>query len=233
MEPARMSTTTTPRARSRRTLTRLAVGAVTVVLAVLGVTAAGHPADGHPADGAGAPGTGAYVPPVKHVFVINLENKGYDATWGPRSAAPYLSRTLRSQGVLLNTYYGTAHNSQPNYVAQISGQGPNPQMQADCQNYTPFVGAGTVPPQQAVGDGCVFPASVATLPTQMEAKGLSWKGYMQDMGTPCRHPSLGAVDDTQRAKVGDEYAARHNPFVYFAAITGSPSCAQHDVDLSS
>src|SRR6476620_6287924 len=62
----------------------------------------------------------SYLPPVGHVFVINLENKGYDETWGPGSAAPYLSQTLRSQGVLLSSYYGTAHNSQPNYVAQVS-----------------------------------------------------------------------------------------------------------------
>ena len=222
-----MNTTPIPSARRRRRLARLAVGAAAVVLTAAGVTAVSQPADG-----AAAPGISAYVPPVKHVFVINLENKGYDATWGPGSAAPYLAQTLRSKGVLLNTYYGTAHNSQPNYVAQISGQGPNPQMQADCQVYTPFVGAGAAPPQQAVGDGCVFPASVASLPTQLEAKGLTWKGYMEDMGTPCRHPDLGAVDSTQRAKVGDEYAARHNPFIYFAAITGSPSCAQHVVDLS-
>lgn len=31
-----------------------------------------------------------------HVFVINLENKGYSRTWGTDSPAPYLSRTLRS-----------------------------------------------------------------------------------------------------------------------------------------
>lgn len=43
-----------------------------------------------------------YLPGAKHVFVINLENKGYDTTWGTGSAAPYLSTTLRNQGVLLN-----------------------------------------------------------------------------------------------------------------------------------
>ena len=86
----------------------------------------------------------AYLPPVGHVFVINIENKGYDTTWGPDSPAPYLSQTLRAKGVLLNTYYGTAHNSQPNYVAQLSGQGPNPQMQGDCQVYSSFLGLGTV-----------------------------------------------------------------------------------------
>ena len=32
-------------------------------------------------------------------------------------------------------------------------------------------------------------------------------------------------DDTQKAKVGDQYAARHNPFVYFHCITDSPACA--------
>jgi len=180
----------------------------------------------------GAASTGAYVPPVGHVFVINIENSGYDTTWGPGSAAPYLASTLRSQGVLLSNYYGTAHNSQPNYIAQISGQGPNPQMQGDCQIYSSFVGAGTVTPGQAVGDGCVFPATVASLPTQLDARGLSWKGYMEDMGTACRHPAINTADQTQQAKVGDQYAARHDPFVYFGAITGSPECAQRVVDLS-
>ncbi|GAA4158166.1 hypothetical protein GCM10023068_44180 [Leifsonia shinshuensis] len=134
--------------------------------------------------------------------------------------------------MLLNAYYGTAHNSQPNYVAEISGQGPNPQMQADCQTYSPFVGTGTASPGQAVGDGCVFPSTVKTVADQLTASGRTWKGYMEDMGTPCRHPALARVDDTQKAKVGDEYAARHNPFVYFQSITGSAACAKNDVDLS-
>ena len=134
--------------------------------------------------------------------------------------------------MLLNSYYATAHNSQPNYVAQISGQGPNPQMQGDCQIYSQFVQAGTVAPGQAVGSGCVFPAGVASLPSQLSDAGISWKGYMEDMGTPCRHPALNTQDTTQTAKVGDQYAVRHDPFVYFSAITASPSCAQHVVDLS-
>ncbi|MDT4945363.1 MAG: phosphatidylinositol-3-phosphatase [Pseudonocardiales bacterium] len=175
----------------------------------------------------------AYVPAIKHVFVINIENKGYDATWGPTSAAPYLSQTLRAKGVLLNSYYGSAHNSQPNYVAQISGQGPNPQMQGDCQVYSQFAQAGTVAPDQAVGSGCVFPATVPSLPTQLTGAGFSWRGYMEDMGTPCRHPDLNTQDTTQQAHVGDQYAVRHNPFMYFSAITSSPTCAQHVVDLGA
>jgi len=54
----------------------------------------------------------------------------------------------------------------------------------------------------------------------------------------CRHPALNARDDTQSARDGDQYAARHNPFVYFHSIIDSPSCdanvvplEQLDVDL--
>jgi phospholipase C len=223
--------TTTPSGHRKRAL-RLALRACTAALVLL--AAGGGLAQ--QAATANAPATAqgqGYLPGAKHVFVINLENKGYDSTWGPGSAAPYLSQTLRSQGVLLDHYYGTAHNSQPNYVAQISGQGPNPQMQADCQTYSPFAGTGTAGQGQAIGDGCVFPSGVPTVAGQLTAAGKTWKGYMEDMGTPCRHPALGAADDTQKAKPGDQYAARHNPFVYFEAITGSPDCARNDVDLSA
>ncbi|MGB9378019.1 MAG: hypothetical protein WCB04_10960, partial [Mycobacteriales bacterium] len=115
------------------------------------------------------------LPPIGHVFVINLENKGYDETFGPGSAAPYLSRTLRGKGNLLTQYYGTAHLSLPNYIGQISGKGPDSQTQSDCQNYSDFVGSGaaTVPPQQVVGNGCVYPKSVRTLPNQLAGKGLT------------------------------------------------------------
>ena len=212
------------RPRRRTAALAAAAAALTTLVAVATTASAAAP---KPAAGT------AYLPPVKHVFVINLENKGYDETWGPGSAAPYLSQTLRSQGVLLSSYYGTAHNSQPNYVAQVSGQGPNSQMQADCQTYSNFTGSGTVAPGQAVGNGCVFPTSVPSLPDQLTGKGLAWRGYMEDMGTPCRHPQVGAVDDTQKAKVGDQYATRHNPFMYFHSVIDSPSCADHVVDLSA
>jgi len=205
---------------------------VAAVLAVAGVLA-GTPttATAKPARPAG-PVSSTAAPPVRHVFVVNLENKGYDETFGPGSPAPYLSTTLRAQGQLLTQYYGTAHNSLPNYVAQVSGQGPNPQTQGDCPYYTDFVQTGTASPGQAVGSGCVYPAGVKTVADQLEAKGLTWRGYLEDMGTPCRHPAAGAADDTQKARPGDQYAARHNPFVYFHSITDSPSCAADDVDLS-
>ncbi|MGH3414025.1 MAG: alkaline phosphatase family protein [Marmoricola sp.] len=206
-----------------------------VILVAVGTLALLVPAAAFagPAPRAVPAGSSGAAPPVGHVFVINIENKGFDRTWGPDSAAPYLAKTLRAEGVLLDQYYATAHNSQPNYVAQISGQGPNALMQADCPVYAGFIRLATLPPRQAVGLGCVFPASVGSLPRQMTAHGLSWKGYMDDMQRPCQHPAVGAVDPTQQATADHEYAVRHDPFMYFHSIIDSPSyCADHVVLLT-
>lgn len=179
--------------------------------------------------GTGSPGTGK----PGHVFVINLENKGYDAVWGSGSAAPYLSTTLRAQGVLLARYYGIAHHSTPNYLAQISGQAANEMTRDDCPGYAPFIETGIAAQGQVQGSGCVYPASVPTLPGQLSAAGITWKGYMEDMKTPCLHPALGAKDDHQNATAEDQYATRHNPFVYFEQITSSPDCRANVVDFAA
>ena len=169
-----------------------------------------------------------YVPPIGHVFVINIENKGYSETWGDSSAAPYLARTLRSKGVLLNSYYATAHNSLPNYLAQISGQAPSLATQADCQTFSAFTSSGPDQDGQAVGSGCVFPATVPTLPRQLSGAGLTWRGYMQQMKAPCQHPAVGTPDPTQHARVRHNYAVRHNPFMYFQSIIGDQGyCDRH------
>ncbi|MFN2538176.1 MAG: alkaline phosphatase family protein, partial [Mycobacteriales bacterium] len=81
------------------------------------------------------------------------------------------------------------------------------------------------------GMGCVYPAQVKTIANQLEAKGLSWKGYMEDMKTGCRHPDLGSADHTQSAEVGDQYAGRHNPFIYFHSIIDTPACRANVVPL--
>jgi hypothetical protein len=132
-----------------------------------------------------------------------------------------LNQKLRPQGKLLTYYYAVAHASLANYIAQISGQPPNQQTRADCTTYTEYVN----------GNGCVYPKSVSTLANQLTAAHKTWKGYMEDMGTPCKHPAIGQFDPNLQAKVGDQYATRHNPFVYFHSIIDSPACAANVVDL--
>jgi hypothetical protein len=119
---------------------------------------------------------------IKHVFVIVLENEGYDVTFGPNPKAPYLSKTLTSEGVLLNQYYGTGHVSLDNYIAMISGQGATPQTRSDCQVFQDFALTGVTSDGQAIGTGCVYPASVKTLPDQLNAVGRTWRAYAEDMG---------------------------------------------------
>jgi hypothetical protein len=189
------------------------------LLAVLGALLAAAPA-------------GAALPPVKHVWTIVLENTNYDAAFGPGSQAPYLATTLPAQGQLLTDYYATGHLSLDNYISMLSGQAPNVETQADCMVYTEMLPGTLGPNGQALGQGCVYPAAVPTLADQLQGKGLTWKGYMQDMGRPCRHPAINARDDTQSARADDQYAARHNPFVYFHSIIDSPACQANDVDLA-
>src|SRR4051794_36307495 len=116
----------------------------------------------------------AAAPPIKHVFVIVLENKDFTDTFGPGSKAPYLSKTLVSQGQFLPQYYGIGHESLDNYIAMVSGQPPNTYTQADAPLYADFVGS-TGSDGVAVGQGSVFPSSVKTVADQLEAKGLTWK----------------------------------------------------------
>ncbi|UUL77310.1 alkaline phosphatase family protein [Pseudarthrobacter sp. Fe7] len=168
----------------------------------------------------------------QHIFVINLENKGYNSSWGDNSPAPYLSGTLRKKGVLLNNYYGIAHNSLPNYLAQISGQRPNDSTEADCHTYTEFNATGTDADGTLQGDGCVYPEDAQTLAGQLAAQGKTWKGYMEDMQQPCDHPVLGEADNHIKATPDEMYSTHHNPFVYFRSITSSPDCARNVVNFS-
>lgn len=165
-----------------------------------------------------------------------LENKDYNETFDPGSLAPYLAQTLPAQGELLSNYYSTGHNSLTNYISLISGQAPNTISQTDCQVYQDFAPSPATfdANGQAIGEGCVFPANVSTLANQLTTQGLTWRGYMEDMTSPCLHPTLNAQDTTQSAHFGDQYAARHNPFVYFHSIIDNTAyCQANDVALTS
>jgi hypothetical protein len=177
------------------------------------------------------------TPDIKHVWIIVLENKDYADTFGPDTEAPYLAHELTRVGQLLPNYFGTSHASLGNYITMVSGQAPNTDTQADCQIFKDVFPGVIAPDGQAIGQGCVYPKEVQTIANQLEGKGLKWRGYMEDMAntpgapTTCRHPAIGAQDDTQSAKAHDQYAARHNPFVYFHSIIDSPTCAANDVPL--
>jgi phosphatidylinositol-3-phosphatase len=192
---------------------------------------------------------------VRHVFMIVLENKNFSDTFGTSTQDPYLQKTLVPMGALLTQYYGTGHVSLDNYISMVSGQAPTPDTDNDCLpgftgtvgNYNDVAQTGTTSDGQVIATGgCIYPASVKTLPDQLVAAGFTWKGYMGDMGNDpareaatCGHPTLGTgTDNTNSAEapsaavpLGDAYATRHNPFMYFHSIIDSPSCAANVVNL--
>jgi hypothetical protein len=189
---------------------------------------------------AAAPHAAATTPQPGHVWTIVLENKDYANTFAKDSKAPYLATELPKQGALLSEYHGTGHLSLDNYISMLSGQAPNAITQSDCQIYQEFVGA-VGGDGQAVGQGCVYPKEAKTLADQLSEHGLRWRGYMEDMGADpgrenatCAHPAIGTRDGTQSATEKDQYATRHNPFMYFHSIIDDQvNCDKNVVNLSA
>ncbi len=183
-------------------------------------------------------GSSSKLPAIKHVFVIMLADEPFAAAFGPESSAPYLSRTLLRQGALLSRYYALAHEGLPDGIGLLSGQGPTVETAADCPTYGPLTPASSGQEGQLLGAGCVYPASTQTLLAQLAAKHLTWRAYVEGIDErgssqpACAHPALGAPDPTAaQAALGEPYATARDPFVYFAAVTGSPACASNVVGL--
>ena len=217
----------------RGRLTIAAMAALPLVIAGTGLASAASAGHG-----------GSGLPPIKHVWYIDLENEGYAQSFGTPSADPYLARTLRAEGALLRNYYAVGHDSLDNYVAQVTGQSPDPATMNDCGVETRFTPTNVVakPYHQLVGNGCIYPASVPTLGNQMSAAQLTWKAYLQDMGNvpsrdrtvmtkqgpACGHPPIGQPDPTEGAVPADMYATRHEGFMYFKSVIGNQAfCDQH------
>jgi hypothetical protein len=75
---------------------------------------------------------------------------------------------------------------------------------------------------------------------QLSSKGLTWRGYEDGMGADpsresatCGHPPVNSPDLTAGATPLDQYASRHDPFVYFhSVIDNSALCNANVVNLS-
>ena len=126
-----------------------------------------------------------------HVVVIVMENKEASAVLGS-GAAPYLRGLVRRSG-LASASYAVTHPSLPNYLALTSGstQGAT----SDCTT-------------------CHFAAR--NIVDELEARGISWRGYFEDVPGPCF-----------AGPAANGYARKHNPFIYYDDIRQSPRrCAR-------
>jgi phosphatidylinositol-3-phosphatase len=136
---------------------------------------------------------------IQHVFVVVMENHSYKNIWN-RSSTPYIT-SLGSIYARATNYHAIRHPSLPNYLDMIGGS--NYGITNDCKP----------------SSSCHINAQ--NLADNLEAKGLTWKGYMESMPSNCSLTSKG------------NYAPKHNPFVYFDDIrTNEERCESHVVPFS-
>ena len=161
--------------------------------------------------------------PIQHVFLISLASPGYEAAFGSTSQMPYLSGTLRSQGVLLTNYSLLDTAALPNGIAAVSGQAPTAATRENCPTYAELIS----------GSGCIYPVETLTLADQFVGARLRWHGYFEGMtdaaGKPenCVHPEPEAAN----TPTASGYAAQLNPFVFFHSLLDLGDCDENDVPL--
>jgi hypothetical protein len=188
-----------------------------LVVAGTGVGAAAAAPLAAPA-AADAPAT---MPRYAHLFVIIAENKGYDLIIGPNSAAPNLNALAQHYG-LATQFFAETHPSEANYVAMLGGStfGIHDDDAFYCK---PGMSDKWCSNSQAA-DYVDHTVTAPSLMQQLEARGLTWKAYLESIPEP---GSL-AVRWPESALPGKPpqlYAAKHNGFISFRYVQDGPARA--------
>ncbi len=148
---------------------------------------------------------------IQTVFVIPMENQNWSSIRGS-SSAPYINNTLLPMASHAEQYYNPPgnHPSLPNYFWLEAGT--NFGILADGNPGTP---------------NNFHQSTTNHLVTLLKNAGISWRSYDEDI-CGCLCPLVNT----------NNYAVRHNPFVYFDDVTNtnsanSANCIAHDVAYST
>jgi hypothetical protein len=166
------------------------------------------------------------VPRYDHVVVIVEENKDYEQILAG-VVAPNIARLAKAYGTATQ-FYSEVHPSEANYVALLGGDTFGIH---DDDAY--YCHAGSVQP---FCDGASRPGyadhtvRAPHLGAQLEAVGLTWKGYYEDLP----EPGSGAVIAGPGGKPAATpyaayYASKHSGFMNFAQVQKDPRRAIHIV----
>ena len=162
------------------------------------------------------------IPHYEHIFVLIAENKAYDKIIGS-SNAPRLNRLAQSYG-LATQFYGEVHPSEANYVALLGGStfGIHDDDAFYCKaaSVKPFCSNARKP------DYANHTISAPSLMTQLEQRGLTWKGYFEDL------PQPGSDAVIAPSPLRALYAAKHNGFMNFESVQQNPNRAQKIVGMA-
>jgi phosphatidylinositol-3-phosphatase len=134
----------------------------------------------------------------QHVFVIMMENTGFDSLIGNPNA-PFINSVAATNGLATN-YFGVTHPSQPNYIAATSGS------------------------TNGVTNDDDTTIDVTNIVDQLEAKGKTWKAYMQSLSL--------CITKLDHACGNQLYERKHNPFISYADVQNNPARMANIVDLS-
>lgn len=157
--------------------------------------------------------------PIQHVFLISLASPGYEASFGTTSQMPYLSGTLRPQGVLLTNYSLLDTAPLPNGIATVSGQPPSAATKAGCPRY----------------EECVQEVETLTLADQLVGARLRWHAYVEGMQNPEAKPESCVQPEPEAAvtPTPSDYSPLLNPFVFFHSLLDLGDCDENDVPFDA
>lgn len=119
----------------------------------------------------------------ERIFIIIFENKSEQAVLDNS-----FMKGLAAQGVRLSKYFGVAHPSQPNYIASTAGL-------------------------PLVNDDNKHDIDSPNIVDLLEAKGVSWKAYMEDL--PENNKDIHISNNRL-------YFRKHNPFISFNNVRNDP-----------
>src|SRR5579863_692075 len=100
------------------------------------------------------------VPPFDHIFIVIMENHGYDEIIGSPDA-PFINQLAADHGVAAN-YVSVAHPSLPNYLALTSGDTFG--ITTDCTD--------------------CFQQAPNLVVDRIAPSGRTWRAYMESMPAP-------------------------------------------------
>lgn len=151
---------------------------------------------------------------IKTVFVIPMENKANSQIYGNTADAPFINSLLASAAHA--TKFGDelpSLPSEPHYVWMEAG--------TNAFNDRTFTNDDDASASNST-------SSTAHLVTQLNTAGVPWMSYQE-----------GITSNTCPIASAGHYAAKHNPFVFFQDVVGSPpsatapGCASHHKSYES
>ncbi|PSB29402.1 phosphoesterase [Stenomitos frigidus ULC18] len=161
------------------------------------------------------------IPKYDHIFVVIEENKGYSQIIGNPNA-PNLNQLAKTYGLASN-FYGMVHPSEANYITLLGGStfGIHDDDAYYCQSGSTdrFCSNAKTP-----GYASHTVASKSLL-DQLEQKGLTWKGYFEDL------PAPGSKAVFAPSVIRALYAVKHNGFMSFKTVQDDPDRASKIVPL--